>query len=99
MNAVYCPSCDGDGWVPATWQGSDPEPDPEEPCGVCRGTGKVPAPRHLSTCCMSEPERIEARFYELVERYQREHPDLDEVYAEDWAREMLEANEFARRTI
>jgi hypothetical protein len=48
---------------------------------------------------MSEPERAEARFYELVERYQREHPDLDVVYAHDWAREMLEPDEFERCTI
>jgi hypothetical protein len=48
---------------------------------------------------MSEAERAEARYYELVEQYQREHPDLDEGYAEDWAREMLEPDEFKRSTV
>jgi hypothetical protein len=98
MNAT-CPQCHGDGYVPASWQGSDPEPEAEEPCDVCKGTGKIAPPRFVSTCCMSESERREARFYALVEQYQREHPDLDGVYAEDWARECMEPNEFARCTI
>ena len=41
MSANWCPQCDGDGYVPASWQGSDPEPEAEEPCGVCGGTGKI----------------------------------------------------------
>ena len=91
----WCPQCHGDGYVPASWQGSDPEPDDEEPCDVCKGTGKI-APRYVSTACMSEPERREARFWGLVEQYEREHPDTGRGYAEDWAREVMEPDEYAR---
>jgi hypothetical protein len=48
---------------------------------------------------MDEWQRREARFYELVERFQQEHPDMDEGYAEDWARECMEPDEYARSTI
>jgi RecJ-like exonuclease len=41
MSTNWCPQCHGDGYVPAGWQGSDPEPDPEEMCDVCGGAGTL----------------------------------------------------------
>ena len=97
MSTNWCPQCHGDGYVPASWQGSDPEPEAEEPCAVCKGTGKI-AIRYVSTACMDEWQRREARFWGLVEQYERMHPELERGYAEDWARECMEPNEYARHT-
>ena len=99
MTTKWCPQCDGDGWVSAGWQGSDPEAEAEEPCSVCGGTGKVVPPTYVSTACMDEPQRQEGRFWDFVEQYKRAHPDLDEVYAKDWAREVMEPDEYGRSTV
>ncbi len=66
----WCPQCHGDGWVPASWQGSDPEPEAEEPCDVCKNTGKV-----SETTTMPTVE-------EIVTAWLKEH-DYDGLYDGD----------------